>query len=326
MSQELSFINRVKKVFFNKFALPRVKIVYTLEDSVNDLEDSFAFSDESVARFDIPIEFGRREGVEVPLTRTTIKHILTCMKNMKRAVFDLKKNPKNPKKQFEKKDLEELEEFVKTVNVSGMGFTKVPRKLIFETKAVVYENAIVLAMNMDNDLISTAPSKKSLKNIWYTYDKLSVASNKIARFLRKKGYGAHASPPLGGIVLYPKLAQEAGMGEFGYSGLLITPINGSTLRLAAVYISAENLPLNDSNEHSWVRDYCEKCRRCIKECPPGAIYETPIKQEAGRVTHIDNEKCFPYFGNNYGCSVCIKVCPFNNVDYYQLKESFLKTS
>ena len=94
-------------------------------------------------------------------------------------------------------------------------------------------------MNMDNDLMSGAPSKNSLNNIWYTYDKLSVASNKIAHFLRKKGFGAHASPPLGGVVLYPKLAHEAGMGEFGYSGLLITPINGPTCRLAAVYVSAE---------------------------------------------------------------------------------------
>ncbi|MCE7747232.1 MAG: 4Fe-4S dicluster domain-containing protein, partial [Candidatus Heimdallarchaeota archaeon] len=73
-----------------------------------------------------------------------------------------------------------------------------------------------------------------------------------------------------------------------------------------------------------VRDYCEQCRRCIKNCPPGAIYETPIVHDTGRVTHIDNEKCFPYFGNNYGCTVCIKVCPFNRTDYYTLKEKFEK--
>ena len=53
----------------------------------------------------------------------------------------------------------------------------------------------------------------------------------------------------------------------------------------------------------------KQCRRCIKECPLGAIYENAIEQEAGRFTHIDNEKCFPHFGNNYGCTVCIKVCP-----------------
>ncbi|NHJ33760.1 MAG: epoxyqueuosine reductase [Asgard group archaeon] len=325
MSQEMSLINRAKKKFFQSFALPRVKGVYELENSVNKMDNSIIFSDESEARFDIPIEFGRREGVEVPLTRITLKHILSCIKNMKRAVNDLKKNPINPRKSIEKKELEELEEFAKTVKVSSIGFTKVPRRLVFKDKAVAYENAIVITMNMDNDVISTSPSKKSLQNIWYTYDKLSVASNKIARFLRKKGFGAHASPPLGGIALYPMLARLARMGEFGYSGILIGPFNGPTFRIAAVYVSAENLPLNENNEHSWIRDYCEQCRKCVKECPPGAIYEKAIEQEAGRITHIDNEKCFPYFGNNYGCTVCIKVCPFNKTDYNTLKKNFNKS-
>lgn len=324
MSQEMSFIKKMKKAFFRRFALPRIKGIYELEDSVKEMEDSIRFSNESEARFDIPIEFGRRAEVAVPLHISTIKHIISCIKNMKEAIFDLKKNPMNQKKIIEKEELEELEKYAKSIKISGIGFTKVPPKLIFKNKSVAYENAIVLAMNMDNDLMSKAPSKKSLKNIWYTYDKLSVASNKIARFLRKKGFGTHASPPLGGVALYPKLAQEAGMGEFGYSGLLITPINGPTCRLAAVYVSAENLPMKRSNEHSWIRDYCEQCRKCIKECPPGAIYENAIEQEAGRITHIDNEKCFPYFGNNYGCTVCIKVCPFNKTDYYTIKKNFVK--
>ena len=43
----------------------------------------------------------------------------------------------------------------------------------------------------------------------------------------------------------------------GFSGLLITPFNGPTCRLAAVYVSAENLPFAETNEHSWIRDYCE---------------------------------------------------------------------
>lgn len=325
MTAQLPFGYKLKKFFFRNFALPRIKQVYALENSINDLENALKYSEDSAERFDIPMEFGRREGIDVPIYSQTVKHILSCIKNMKLAVYDLEKNPKNPKKKISESDLAELREFAKSVKVSGIGFTVVPQNLIFKHKAIAFENAIVLSMNMDNEAISTSPSKKSLKTIWYTYDKLSVASVKVARFLRKKGYATHASPPLGGIALYPKIAQEAGLGEFGYSGVLITPINGSTLRLAAVYTNIENLPMKKTNEHDWVRDFCEQCRRCIKECPPGAIYDTPIVHETGRVTHIDNEKCFPYFANNYGCTVCIKVCPFNNTDYYTIKNKFEKT-
>ena len=32
------------------------------------------------------------------------------------------------------------------------------------------------------------------------------------------------------------------------------------------------------------------------------------------------DTCFPYFVANYGCSICIKVCPFNREPYDELKK------
>ncbi|MHA1347677.1 MAG: 4Fe-4S dicluster domain-containing protein [Candidatus Heimdallarchaeaceae archaeon] len=147
---------------------------------------------------------------------------------------------------------------------------------------------------------------------------------KIAKFLRQKGYSSQASHPLGGLVLYPRLAEKAGLGSFGKSGLLITPVNGSTVRLAAVFTSIKNLPVTDGHEHSWIREFCKTCLKCIKECPPQAILKEPIKHDTGRVTHIDNNKCFPYFAENYACTICIKVCPFNNNSYDKIKAAFEK--
>ncbi len=320
----MSVIEKIKKFIFIKIGIPRFEKIIELEDSLVEKEGSISFSEKSPVRFDIPNEFARREGIDVPLTSKTMTHILSSMKNMKRAIIDLKGNKKDSRNAIEESEFIDLESFIKSLKISGIGYTKVPREYIFFKKAVAYENAIVLAMNMDKEKISTAPSKKALKNIWQTYDGLGVAANKIARYLRKKGFASHASHPLGGIVLYPRLAEKAGMGAFGKAGILITPINGPTLRLAAVYTNIENLPLNEGNEHLWVRDFCEQCNKCIKACPPGAIYKEAIEHDSGRVTHIDNEKCFPYFGNNFACTICIRVCPFQMTSYDKVKESFEK--
>ncbi|MCK4252982.1 MAG: [Fe-S]-binding protein, partial [Candidatus Heimdallarchaeota archaeon] len=110
----------------------------------------------------------------------------------------------------------------------------------------------------------------------------------------------------------------------GKAGLLITPVNGPTVRLAAVFTSIQNLPITDGNEHSWIGEFCKTCLKCIKECPPQAILKNPIKHDTGRVTHIDNNKCFPYFAENYACTICIKVCPFNNTSYEKIKVAFEK--
>jgi len=224
------------------------------------------------------------------------------------------------KKKITEEILNDLITFAKTVNVDEIGFATVPAEWVFKETAILHKHAIVLVMEMDKARMALAPSLDTAVMIHETYDALGRASNKIARWLRDRGFSAHAGHPLSGMALYPPLAQKAGLGWRGISGLLITPRFGPRGRIAAVFTEIENFPVYDGNEYKWVLDYCNVCHRCIHECPPKAIYNTPICHDNQLVTTVDNRKCFPYFANNHGCSICIKVCPFNNTDYDKLKE------
>jgi epoxyqueuosine reductase QueG len=176
---------------------------------------------------------------------------------------------------------------------------------------------------MDKARIDTAPSIPCQKTVMETYRDLGKITNKIAAWLRKQGYGAQAGHPLMGQALYPPLAQMAGLGWMGLNGIIITPEHGPRVRLAAVYTSIENLPFNDQNKHAWVVDYCNQCKICIRKCPPGALYSMPMDHGNGQITYVENRLCFPYFSDYYGCSVCVKVCPFNHVPYEKLKTAFM---
>jgi len=103
---------------------------------------------------------------------------------------------------------------------------------------------------------------------------------------------------------------------------VITPKFGPRVRLVAVFTEIENFPIHQEDEHAWVLDFCESCKRCIRDCPPDAFYDEPIQHDSGLVTVLDNDKCFPYFAKFHGCSVCIKVCPFNQYEYTRLKANF----
>ncbi|MCK5390150.1 MAG: epoxyqueuosine reductase, partial [Candidatus Thorarchaeota archaeon] len=190
---------------------------------------------------------------------------------------------------------------------------------------VIYDNAIILAMEMSQEKIDKSPSPETLNMIFETYDTLGIAANKIAEFLRAQGYSAQADHPLGGLVLFPPLAQKAGIGFVGKHGLLITPEYGSRVRLAAVYTSIENLPFAEQNDHSWIADYCSSCGLCIRGCPPRAILNESIVHDSGQTTNIKQAECFEYFLQYYGCSICIKVCPFSKRPYSDIKASFEKT-
>ena len=161
--------------------------------------------------------------------------------------------------------------------------------------------------------------------IFGTYDDLGIAANKIAYFLREQGYAAQADHPLGGLVLFPPLAQKAGIGRVGKHGLLITPEFGPRVRLAAVYTSIQDLPFAETNDHDWIDEYCKICGICIKQCPPQAILEEAVTHDTGRITNITQQSCFEYFTQFYGCSVCVKVCPFSKAgDTYERLKAVLE--
>jgi epoxyqueuosine reductase QueG len=145
----------------------------------------------------------------------------------------------------------------------------------------------------------------------------------LAGYLRELGYGAQGGYPLGGLTLFPPLAAAAGLGWNGRHGLLITPQFGPRQRIATIYTSINNLPFSESNTHSWIRDFCDKCGQCIRTCPAKAIRERPLIHESGRRTHIIRDKCLPFFVNDQGCTVCIKECTFNRKNYEDIYKSYL---
>ncbi|WP_420642455.1 [Fe-S]-binding protein [Candidatus Leptofilum sp.] len=303
---------------------PLLKKMLAWEASVRERPGSLHGGENSPSRFNI-LAAGlslRDDHPPMPGFPKSVPHVFGSVTNIRKSVHDLDRNPVNGKKIIDDKILVDLCDYAKSVGVDEVGFATVPQEWVFRETAVLYNKAIVLVMEMDKARMQLAPNKDTAVMVHETYDLLGRASNKIADWLRERGYAAHAGHPLNGMALYPPMAQVAGLGYRGIHGLLITPQFGPRVRLAAVFTEIENLPMYGGHEHEWLLDFCQICHRCIRDCPPQAIYETPIEHENGLVTTVDNAKCFPYFANNHGCSVCIKVCPFNHTNYERLHETY----
>jgi len=276
--------------------------------------------DDSPVRFEIMKEKIKRGsgGPDPSLARMMPRMML----GMRHSMRSLGRNPPQPKSRVPDGFLDELERYARSTGVSSVGYTRVPKRWIFSGKALLHLNAIALTMEMDKVRIDTAPSPAGAEAVFEIYRDLGIAANQIARYLRRHGYSAHAAHPLMGPALYPPLAQRAGLGWLGTSGLIITPEHGPRVRLAAVLTNIENLPYSARNDHAWIGDFCASCEVCVRKCPTEAIYPEPIEHPDGRITCVDNDRCFPYFSDYHGCSVCIKVCPFNNTSYHKIKQAF----
>ncbi len=319
---------KIAMALFKKLGVSRIKGLLTKQRLLGTMPNMLLPTSKSPTRFEIQLEMMKlmEEGNDIVMPNTfPVRCMLSVMKNINLSVDSLDKNPIGPSAIASIEFLNELRTFAQSHGVNPLEFVKLPRDLIFQNMGVIYDNAIILAMEMSQEKIDKAPSQETMNMVFETYDTLGIAANKIAEFLRAHGYAAQADHPLGGLVLFPPLAQKAGIGFVGKHGLLITPEFGSRVRLAAVYTSIENLPFAEQNDHSWIADYCSSCGLCIRGCPPRAILNESIVHDSGQTTNIKQKECFEYFLLNYGCSLCIKVCPFSKKAYSVIKTSYEKT-
>ena len=178
------------------------------------------------------------------------------------------------------------------------------------------DNVIVTAQAMDYDLIRTVPSALSgaATGLGYSHDALVVLS--IAQYIRNVGYNAVAS--MNDTALAIPLAIQAGLGEYGRHGLLITKEFGPRVRLGKIFT---DMPLaTDQPIQFGVKEFCDTCRRCSNACPVKAIPAGEPSTEVYNQSNIkgikkwsvNGEKCFGYWAaQNSDCSICIRVCPYN---------------
>jgi epoxyqueuosine reductase len=320
----------IMKNFIMRFGVPRVKKMVAKQSSLQERPGILMPTPNSPTRLEIPLEMMKllQERDDIEMRHSfPVRRLLSVMKNIHRSVDSISDNPSEPMNSASPEFLEQVKDYAHSRGINLLEFVKLPRDLIFDKFGVIFDNAIILAMEMSKEKIDKAPSQVTLNMVFGTYDELGIAANQITEFLREHGYSAQADHPLGGLVLFPPLAQKAGIGWIGKHGLLITPEFGPRVRLAAVYTNIANLPFAESNEHGWIEDYCKMCGVCVKQCPAQAILDRAVTHETGRVTHIKQQECFEYFGQFYGCSVCIKVCPFSeSMQAYERLKAVVKKS
>ncbi|MDD4802149.1 MAG: 4Fe-4S binding protein [Syntrophomonas sp.] len=317
-------MNIIEKAFL-KVIRNKVAKWFNLERSLTSLENVYTSTENSPER-SWPNPDRIPSGEEVPFSLKNIPIVGNSLRSAiddgVKAIKSIQENPKLGRLSIADHELKEFEALARLKGIGAIGYTKLPAHLIFKDRAVLYNTAIVLIMEMDSIAIKNAPSVDTFRMVMSTYDKLGKVTNLLTEKLRKMGYQAQAGHPLGGLVLYPPLAVKAGMGWFGRHGLLITPHFGPRQRIAAIFANIDNLPLSEANEHSWIGKFCDRCGKCIRECPSNAILELPIEHKSGRKTHIIRENCLPLFVKQQGCTICVKECSFTNNSYKDLYERF----
>jgi len=175
--------------------------------------------------------------------------------------------------------------------------------------------AVVMAICMNRDLISEPSNVVNSAAAELGYSKMGFLAISLAEFIRTLGY--NAIPCMNDTALSIPLAIDAGLGQLGRNGLLLTPEYGACLRLCKVLT---DMPLNiDMPIDFGLTEFCKQCLACGRACPADAI-STGDRTFAGvcesnnpgvEKWYVNAERCLRFWQvNGAACSDCIAACPF----------------
>ena len=172
---------------------------------------------------------------------------------------------------------------------------------------------IAFTVEMSEEMVACSPRAPIVMESSQQYLNAGTIAVQLAVFLRNMGYEARAHIDGNYEVVCPLVARDAGLGEIGRMGLLMTPGLGPRVRVAVVTTNAP-LKVDGRNYDPSVEDFCGKCLKCADNCPASAISKDD-KEDIGGVKRwqINSEKCFTYWSYaGTDCGRCIGVCPYSH--------------
>jgi len=219
--------------------------------------------------------------------------------------------------------------FAKSIGAALVGISEINPLWVFSHKGEIFhENwedwgkplkadhkyAIVCAEEMNFKMIGSAPHTPTVMESMGAYARGAFIAAQLANFVANLGYSATANQLRYYEELLVPLAVDAGLGEAGRLGYLLTKKYGPRVRLSAV---TTNLPLvPDKPIDIGVEDFCRICKKCAVGCPSKSIPLDDQKEVNGTLRwKLNSETCFDYWGKvGTDCNVCMKVCPWSHAN------------
>lgn len=178
--------------------------------------------------------------------------------------------------------------------------------------ALDHAYAIAIAVEMSHEMIRHAPNAATTTETAFKYFEAAKIALLVARYINHLGYEARAHVDGNYRVMCGPIAADAGLGELGRLGLIITPSLGPRVRLSVV---TTNLPLTQDESIAFgVQHFCEFCRKCARCCPSESIDAGEKGSHRGVEKWRSNqETCYRFWRiRGSDCSICVKVCPYSH--------------
>ena len=170
-----------------------------------------------------------------------------------------------------------------------------------------FPHTVCLAMEQPYEETQTIPSEPAESAVFATYRREGRVGLDLADYIRSLGYHAQVhSPNDASSVVHPMFVQ-AGMGQMGAMGYLLSPHFGSRHRL--MMITTDALVTYDEPVDYGIHAFCTICQVCVNRCPGRALMREQVWWRGVEKFKIIAKRCRPVMARYAACGICMRVCP-----------------
>ena len=190
-----------------------------------------------------------------------------------------------------------------------VGFTRFDRRYVYRFKKAwtKYPHAICLAYEQDYEATQGAPSREAEGPHYAVYRIMGALALDLADYVRSLGYHAQVHNPLSNSAVFIPMFVQAGLGQLGANGQLLSPHFGSRARL--MMITTDAIVTHDKPIDYGIHAFCNICQVCVNRCPARALMRDKVWWRGAQKHKLIYKRCRPVMTRYEGCAVCMKVCP-----------------
>jgi epoxyqueuosine reductase len=210
------------------------------------------------------------------------------------------------------------------LGLSAIGFAPYDPRYTLTEFAGTHDTGSVIVCVLEQDFAATqtAPSARAERSAFVAYGELLDRAARLAELLKGLGVNAHPHNPAGETIAI-HYGVQAGLGQMGLNGQLLTPAAGSRARLSIITTDAQFVEGKPTD--FGIHAICDRCQACVRRCPVGAIPKQRRPYRGVTKAKIKAERCFPVTAQAEGCAVCMKVCPVQRYGLQAVTSDLVRT-
>jgi Pyruvate/2-oxoacid:ferredoxin oxidoreductase delta subunit len=227
--------------------------------------------------------------------------------------------------EFGKDVTEEIKAKAKELGFGEVGITRLDMRYIFKYKKswAEFPHAICLAYEQEYEPTQSAPSIEAEGPHFGTYRIMGAVALDLADHIRSLGYHAQVHSPNDNSGAYIPMFVEAGLGQLGANGQLLSPHFGSRARL--MVISTDAVVTHDEPIDYGIHAFCSICQVCVNRCPGRALMRDKVWWRGVQKHKLIYKRCRPVMARYEGCAVCMKVCPIQRYGMEPVMTHYVNT-